>query len=198
MASSVELLPKVEVSDFRYADSSSGSEGSPRKSSSTADYEDRPSMFTFTEPMAAYQRVVQYWPLSALAKSSKPKRNNVLQLAIALGTALVLCWGYLYLPRLSPTSVQQNSSDTETGESLSIPPHASLRDDNKENRYDDMCTTWPADPAAPYEPVQSKYDKLQLDSVAPLEGWRKPDGIKIVIVIFGSSFSSASCGKMLT
>jgi hypothetical protein len=49
----------------------------------------------------------------------------------------------------------------------------------------EYCTTWPVDKDGNYNGTSpSKHTKLQLDTLAPPGGWKKPPGVKVVAMIF--------------
>ncbi|KAI2634486.1 hypothetical protein GGS21DRAFT_518059 [Xylaria nigripes] len=49
----------------------------------------------------------------------------------------------------------------------------------------EFCTTWPVDKYGKYDvsPLE-RVNRVQLDSIAPPGGWRKPEGLKIVAMVF--------------
>ncbi|KAI1319589.1 hypothetical protein F5Y16DRAFT_390786 [Xylariaceae sp. FL0255] len=50
---------------------------------------------------------------------------------------------------------------------------------------DDHCTTWPLDKKNLYKPdPKTMASPVQLDSYAPQGGWEKPDGVKVVAMVF--------------
>ncbi|KAI1374952.1 hypothetical protein F4677DRAFT_446859 [Hypoxylon crocopeplum] len=48
----------------------------------------------------------------------------------------------------------------------------------------DYCTTWPIDAEGKYAPKPKPAQPLQLDSVAPEGGWKKPAGVKVIAMVF--------------
>lgn len=69
-----------------------------------------------------------------------------------------------------------------------IPPSSTARHNKPVSaEADKLCTTWPVDEDGSYNRSagHGKHrDKLRLDSHAPVGGWKKPQGIRIVGVIF--------------
>ncbi|KAH9994061.1 hypothetical protein F4779DRAFT_608328 [Xylariaceae sp. FL0662B] len=55
---------------------------------------------------------------------------------------------------------------------------------NKPNADIHWCTTWPVDAEGHYTPRPKPASNLRLDSFAPEGGWKKPEGIKIVAMVF--------------
>ncbi|KAI0131589.1 hypothetical protein F4776DRAFT_671595 [Hypoxylon sp. NC0597] len=48
----------------------------------------------------------------------------------------------------------------------------------------EYCTTWPVDSEGNYTPKPKPIRALQLDSIAPKGGWKKPEGFKVVAMVF--------------
>ncbi|KAI1104690.1 hypothetical protein F4804DRAFT_351817 [Jackrogersella minutella] len=59
-----------------------------------------------------------------------------------------------------------------TGTSTAAPPDS------------EYCTTWPVDSDGKYTPEPKPAKALSLDSFAPEGGWKKPNGLKVVAVVF--------------
>ncbi|OTA60010.1 hypothetical protein K449DRAFT_423669 [Hypoxylon sp. EC38] len=48
----------------------------------------------------------------------------------------------------------------------------------------EYCTTWPVDSDGEYTPKPKPIRAMQFDSIAPEGGWKKPEGFKVVAMVF--------------
>ncbi|KAI0163951.1 hypothetical protein GGR57DRAFT_271076 [Xylariaceae sp. FL1272] len=65
---------------------------------------------------------------------------------------------------------------------LPLPPGTPMSEKNI-TQSTEFCTTWPVDGTGHYTATQNR-SRLQLDTHAPPGGWKKPDDVKVVAVIF--------------
>ncbi|EMR66140.1 hypothetical protein UCREL1_6874 [Eutypa lata UCREL1] len=99
--------------------------------------------------------------------ASNKQENNVLEEKPNVDTQLELS------PTLATEGQDEFMDALETEEA----------DEEVDDNGSGLCTTWPVGEKGKYHP-QSKAKKVQLDSLAPKGGWKKPNGIRVVAMVF--------------
>ncbi|KAI0893172.1 hypothetical protein F4806DRAFT_211908 [Annulohypoxylon nitens] len=89
----------------------------------------------------------------------------------------------------SKSSVAPAASSSPAGK-VEEPANKDDKDKSKEKKPkpkpdSKYCTTWPVDEDGDYKlQATDRVDKIKLDSIAPKGGWKKPEGIKVIGMVF--------------
>lgn len=105
--------------------------------------------------------------IEADTAASNKQENNVLEEKPNVDTQLELS------PTLATEGQDEFMDALETEEA----------DEKIDDNGSGLCTTWPVGTKGKYHP-QPKAEKVQLDSFAPKGGWKKPNGIRVVAMVF--------------
>lgn len=85
----------------------------------------------------------------------------------------------------TPTSASAKPTPTPQKTHPSASSQASSYKRPKPSQNPKFCTTWPVDEKGEYELKPSDgADTFKLDSIAPKGGWKKPEGIKVIGMVF--------------
>lgn len=84
-------------------------------------------------------------------------------------------------PEKKPEAPVEKEPTPEAGDAE---PESQPSEEQVSAEPSEYCTTWPVDAKGRYTPKPKSSDKLELDSVAPAGGWKKPQGVKVVAMVF--------------
>ncbi|KAI1130160.1 hypothetical protein F5Y10DRAFT_132646 [Nemania abortiva] len=91
----------------------------------------------------------------------------------------------------TPTAAQTSSAYTPTWTSVTSTPTPTATESpdatetNEPKHSDEFCTTWPVDEDGGYDlHAFDRSNKVESYSIAPQGGWQKPEGVKIIGMVF--------------
>ncbi|KAI1498419.1 hypothetical protein F5X99DRAFT_431737 [Biscogniauxia marginata] len=162
-------------------------------SSEESDYNDLVGSNWFTQRMP--QRRRRIW--QCLSSISIPTRLsiqnlNTRYLTFAVIVSLIVT-AFIFNP-YAPSTSSQHQNEIEVSPtprpalpSIPRPNKANYTTYERPNPKPDekFCTTWPVDEEGNYEfGTEERVNNVKLDSLAPAGGWKKPEGIRIVAMVF--------------